>query len=139
MNDESADSKPGLRRRRFLDRTPAPATVVGAGTQILGNLRGSGTFLIAGEVRGDGHLDGHLQLLDGGTWHGEVHAREARVAGTVDGSLRVQEKLEILRTARISGSVSARTIAIANGAVIEGDIEVTSGGQLVRFEERRFD
>ena len=49
----------------------------------------------------------------------------------------VDEKLEIGQTAVIRGSVSARTIAIARGAVVDGDITVTSGTPIVRFEEKR--
>jgi cytoskeletal protein CcmA (bactofilin family) len=37
----------------------------------------------------------------------------------------------------IRGSVSARTIAIAKGAIIDGGIEVTSGTAIVQFEEKR--
>jgi hypothetical protein len=33
--------------------------------------------------------------------------------------------------------VSARTIAIARGAIVDGDIEVTSDAPMVAFEERR--
>jgi hypothetical protein len=39
----------------------------------------------------------------------------------------------------IRGSVSARTIAIAKGAIVDGDIEVTSGAPLFEFEEKRGD
>jgi cytoskeletal protein CcmA (bactofilin family) len=37
----------------------------------------------------------------------------------------------------IRGRVSARTIAIARGAIVDGEIEVTSGEPIVEFEERR--
>ena len=49
----------------------------------------------------------------------------------------VSEKLEIRKTARIRGSVRARTIAVAQGAVIDGDMAVTSGAPVVHFEEKR--
>jgi hypothetical protein len=37
----------------------------------------------------------------------------------------------------IRGKVSARTIAIAKGAIVDGEIEVTSGEPLLEFEEKR--
>ena len=48
-------------------------------------------------------------------------------------------KLEIGYTAVIRGSVSARTIAIAKGAIVDGDIVVTSGEPPLEFEEKRND
>lgn len=139
MSDQTEAPRPAQRKRRFLDRAPSPGTVIGAGSMIVGNVRGSGAFLIAGEIRGDGDIDGHLSVAAQGAWHGRIRARSARVAGSVVGGLRVEDKLEILRTARITGSVSARSVAIANGAIVDGDVEVTSGGEVVRFEERRGD
>ena len=32
---------------------------------------------------------------------------------------------------------SARQVAIARGAIVDGDIEVTSGDAIVQFEEKR--
>jgi len=37
----------------------------------------------------------------------------------------------------IHGSVSARTLAIAKGAIIDGEMVVTSGTAILQFEEKR--
>lgn len=139
MSDENDGRVPAAKTRRFLDRSPTAATVIGGGSQILGNLRGDGSFVIAGEIRGDGELGGHLNLTVSGAWHGQVHARTAVVCGKIVGGLRVDEKLEIGRTAEIRGSVSARSVSIAKGAIVDGEIGVTAGGAIVEFEERRRD
>ncbi|HVC01389.1 MAG TPA: polymer-forming cytoskeletal protein [Steroidobacteraceae bacterium] len=139
MSDENDDRPPATKTRRFLDRSPTATTVIGAGSQIVGNLRGNGSFIIAGEIRGDGDLEGHLNLTVSGAWHGQIRARAAIVCGKIVGGLRVDEKLEIGRTAEIRGSVSAGSVSIANGAIIDGDIGVTSDGGIVEFEERRRD
>ncbi len=39
----------------------------------------------------------------------------------------------------IRGKVSARTIAIAKGAIVDGEIEVTSDSPVLQFEEKRDD
>ena len=59
------------------------------------------------------------------------------VAGELIGSLDVADRLEVGSAAVIRGRVSARSLAIARGAVIEGDILVTSGEPIVQFEEKR--
>jgi cytoskeletal protein CcmA (bactofilin family) len=66
-----------------------------------------------------------------------VRTTQAVIAGRITGDLVVDEKLEIGHTAVIRGSVTARTIAIAKGAKVDGDITVTSGAPITRFEERR--
>ena len=45
--------------------------------------------------------------------------------------------MEIGHTAVIRGRVSARIVAIAKGAIVDGEIEVTSGDPVIEFEEKR--
>lgn len=124
-------------KRRFFESNSVSPTVIGAGSVILGDIRGNGPFVVYGEVHGDGDLAGGLNLSVNGSWHGNIHAEEAIVAGKITGELSVSGKLEIGFSAVIRGKVSARTIAIANGAIVDGEIEVTSGEPLVKFEEKR--
>ncbi len=124
-------------KRRFLDRAASTPTVIGSGTVFIGNMRGFGPFVISGAVQGDGELLGDLSLAVGATWLGNIRAQRAIVAGQIVGSLEVADKLEIGRTAVIRGRVAARTVAIARGAIVDGDIDVTSGDPVVEFEEKR--
>jgi cytoskeletal protein CcmA (bactofilin family) len=124
-------------KRRFLDSSTASPTFIGADSVFVGDIRGKGQFVVSGEVHGDGELDGALNLSAGGTWHGQVRAQQAIIAGTILGGLMVQGKLEIGYTAVIRGRVSARTVAIARGAIVEGEIEVTSDTPVMQFEEKR--
>jgi cytoskeletal protein CcmA (bactofilin family) len=126
-------------KRRFFDFHSAAPTVIGAGSVVIGDLRGDGEYVISGEVCGDGELGGGLNLAATGVWNGHINALEAVVAGKITGGLAVKGKLEIGYTAVIRGSVSARTIAIAKGAIVDGDIVVTSGEPVVQFEEKRKD
>jgi len=137
MHEENRNPPKTAERRRFLDGVRASPTVIGAGTVVVGDLRGPGPFFVSGEIHGDGDVLGDLHVAVSGSWHGHVHARRAIVAGRMTGSLRVEDKLEIGHTAVIRGNVSAARIAIAKGAVIEGEIEVTSGGSMQPFEEKR--
>jgi cytoskeletal protein CcmA (bactofilin family) len=125
------------KKRRFFEKVSGSPTFLGQGTTLVGNLKGKGQFVIFGEVQGDGEIDGGLNLAESGVWRGNVHAAQAIVAGTVVGGLQIDDKLEIGYSAVIRGKISARTIAIARGAVIEGEIEVTSGAPVVQFEEKR--
>ena len=55
----------------------------------------------------------------------------------ISGAILVSEKIEIAATAVIRGRVSARRIAMARGATVEGELAVTSGEPIVEFEEKR--
>ena len=124
-------------KRRFLDSGSPSPTFIGENSVFVGDIRGRGQLVVSGEVHGDGELDGALNLSASGSWHGQVHAHQAIVAGTILGGLIVKDKLEIGYTAVIRGKVSARTVAIAKGAIVEGEIEVTSDAPVVQFEEKR--
>lgn len=124
-------------KRRFIERGGGTPTVLGADTSFDGDVRGRGTFVVYGEVRGDGDIHGSLNLAASATWLGNIHAHQAVIAGHVTGSLIVAGKLEIGYTAVIHGRVSAQSIAIAKGAIVDGEIETTSGAPVQEFEEKR--
>src|SRR5271154_2609558 len=102
-------------KRRFLEGSWGTPTFIGAESVFVGNIRGTGHFVVSGEVHGDGELHGGLNLSATGSWHGFVQAEQAIIAGKIGGG----------------------TIAIAKGAIVDGEIEVTSGAPLTQFEEKR--
>jgi cytoskeletal protein CcmA (bactofilin family) len=124
-------------KRRFFEGTPATPTFIGAESVFIGNIRGTGHFVVYGEVHGDGDLQGGLNLSVTASWFGFISAHQAVVAGKITGGLNVRDKLEIGYTAVIRGKVSARSIAIAKGAIVDGEIEVTSGEPVLEFDEKR--
>ena len=134
MSEPPAAEKP---KRRLSDRSNGPPTVIGEGVTMQGDLVAPGTVMLCGTVHGDGEIGGTLSIARGALWEGQVRARCAVVAGRLTGSLTVDDKLEVGAAAVIRGRISARSLAIARGAVIEGDILVTSGEPIVQFEEKR--
>ena len=124
-------------RRRFLDRMAPSPSLIAAGTRIVGDIETAGPLIVSGMISGNGRIDGELSIAPEAHWRGDLSARSAMVAGHITGSILVSEKIEIAATARILGRVSARMIAMARGARIDGDITVTGSEPVVEFEERR--
>ena|ERR1700684_2129118 len=124
-------------KRRFFEGSSVTPTVIGADSVFVGNIRGVGEFVVSGEVHGDGDLEGGLNLSVTGSWYGNIQAQQAIIAGKITGGLTVKDRLEIGYTAVIRGRVSARSIAIAKGAIVDGEIEVTLDAPMVQFEEKR--
>jgi len=124
-------------RRRLADHVSSSPTFIGAGSALTGDLQCGGDLVVAGSVYGDSTVRGSFTLSEGGRWEGRISAANAVVAGEVEGTLNVADKLEIRATARLRGALSARSIAVARGAVIEGEMAVTSGQPVVHYEEKR--
>jgi cytoskeletal protein CcmA (bactofilin family) len=126
-----------LPRRRLLDRFSGPPTVLAEHSLFVGDLQTPGSLVLCGTVRGDGKVDGALSIARHAHWEGDVHSESAVVAGKITGNLVVAGKLEIGASAVLRGSVTARSVAVARGAVIDGDIRITSGEPILQFEEKR--
>lgn len=124
-------------RRRLTDRVSSSPTFIGVGTTLTGNLQCNGDLVIGGVVIGESIVQGACTLSEGGRWEGRMQAKNAVIAGEWLGEIEVAEKLEVRKSARIRGSVTARSIAVARGAVIDGEMSVTSGAPVVHYEEKR--
>ena len=127
------------RKRRILDSATGPATYVTPATTIVGQVKGSGPYVFAGRVEGDCDIDGPATLAAGGSWQGTMRATDLIIAGEVDGDVIASDRVEVAGTARISGSLSGNSIAVAEGAVIDGEIKVTSESEPQSFAEKRGD
>jgi cytoskeletal protein CcmA (bactofilin family) len=124
-------------RRRIGDSASGPATYIAAAARFDGTLAGTGAFVVCGEVRGDCDIRGPVTLTKDGRWVGTMCADNVILAGTVEGDVIARERVEVGQSARVSGSISGVSIAVAEGAIIEGEISVQSGGTATRFTEKR--
>ncbi len=124
-------------KRRIRDSSAGPTTYIAPSTKIVGTISGQGAYVFCGSVEGDCDIDGPLTLAAGGHWKGVLMATDVIVAGTVEGDVVARQRVEISGTARVSGSLSGNSIAVAEGAVIEGEIKVINGEPHVDFQEKR--
>jgi cytoskeletal protein CcmA (bactofilin family) len=124
-------------RRRLRDRSSGTATLISEGCRVSGVLTGSCDFQINGEVEGDCEIDGTLMLAKSGLWKGTIRAENVVVSGHVEGDIFAVGKVEITDTARITGTVSAAAIAVAEGAVVEGIMKTTGQSEPTEFIEKR--
>ena len=124
-------------RRRIGDSANGATTFIAKDTKIVGTLIGKGAYVFCGEVDGDCDIEGPLTLAEGGRWTGTLKASDVVIAGTVEGDVIAAKRVEVAGTAKVTGSLSGNSIAVAEGAVIEGEIKVTSGDVPTQFEEKR--
>ena len=127
------------RTRRLRDQSSHAATLINDGCKISGLITGSGDFLINGEIDGDCDLEGTVTLARNGLWKGTIKAANIIVAGHAKGDIVASGKVEITDTARITGTVSAEAIAVAEGAIVEGVMKTTGPAEPLEFVQKRQD
>jgi cytoskeletal protein CcmA (bactofilin family) len=125
------------RRRRIRDRFSGAATLISEGCKITGVITGNCDFQVNGEVEGDCEIDSTVLLARGGLWRGTIRAGNVIVSGHVEGDIFASGRVEITDTAKITGTVSADAIAVAEGAVVEGIMKTTSHSEPTGFVEKR--
>lgn len=110
------------------------ASLIGAGSTLVGDLTFAGGLRIDGTVQGsvrcvDGDGAGMLVISEKGVVEGEVRAAHLVVAGRISGPVYTTEVVELQPTARVSGDVRYRALEIHHGAVVEGRLVHESGAQ----------
>lgn len=104
---------------------PKPAKSGPPGLSFIGpEVLVSGDIATDAQLHVDGRIDGNVrchQLVQGeaGIIAGNIHADEARIAGTVEGQVNVRT-LFVEATARIMGDIAYETLSIDAGAQLEG-------------------
>ncbi len=107
-------------------RTKAPriVTVVGAGTQIAGDVVFTGGLHVDGSIVGDVRTEGDescaLTLSEEGTIEGEVHVPNIVINGTVVGDVYGTQRVELAPNAKVTGTVYYRLLEMAMGAEVNG-------------------
>ncbi len=100
---------------------------VGTGTTV----QGEATF--RGMMRIDGHLigsvkseDGTLIISSGGKVDATIAVAVANVNGTVRGDIIATERIELGRSAHVTGNISAPSLIIEQGAMFDGNCRMTA-------------
>ncbi len=114
---------PGPGTVRGSDDVEGKRLVVGKQVRIHGEISGCERLVV------DGHVDAKvsgvktLEVTATGTFKGSSEVDSAAIAGTYDGDLKVNGHLEIAASGVVTGKVSYKTIAVANGGRLQGAIE----------------
>lgn len=123
--------------RRTLDKVEGFSTCIGVDSVFRGTVSGPGHCIVHGTVEGECHLAGTLVISDSGKWVGDITANTVLIAGTVEGDIYATDKMEIVSSAHIKGKIVCATLAIAEGAIHEGQLQMTGGKATDKFVERR--
>jgi cytoskeletal protein CcmA (bactofilin family) len=100
---------------------------IGKSITISGDLTGEEDLVIEGKVEGKVTLpNSQLTIGANGSIKAEVQAKSVVVIGRVSGNVRGTERVEIQATGIVEGDVIAPRLVVAEGAVVNGSIQMTS-------------
>ena len=100
---------------------------IGKSITINGDLTGEEDLVIEGKVEGKVTLPNSVLTIGAnGTIKAEVSAKSVVVIGRVSGNVRGTERVEIQATGIVEGDVIAPRLVVAEGAVVNGSIQMTS-------------
>jgi len=125
------------KKRRIMDQANQFSTLLGPKTRVIGTLHSRDNCIVYGQFEGNCHCDGVLILGEQGRWHGDVSATKVIISGSVEGNLAASEQLELSASAHITGDISTPVLAMADGAVHIGGVQMERTTDVVHFHERR--
>jgi len=99
-------------------------SLIGAGTQITGDVAFSGGLRLDGEVKGNvyavGDQSSTLVISEHARVEGEIRVSHLVINGTVIGPMACSEFLELQSHARVTGDVQYNTVEMHLGAIVQG-------------------
>jgi cytoskeletal protein CcmA (bactofilin family) len=98
---------------------------IGKSVVVKGELSGSEDLYLDGEVEGSIDLQDHsLTIGPHGRVRANVKARDVVVHGKVDGNVHAIDRVELKRSAVITGDIHTQRIVIEDGAFFKGAIDI---------------
>ncbi len=120
----SAPSRPAEPVRSESLRGNEVATI-GKSVVVKGQLSGSEDLVVDGEVEGSISLRGQsLTVGPNGRVRANIEARNVILHGRVDGDIHATERVELRKTASLTGDISTARISIEDGAFFKGTIDI---------------
>jgi cytoskeletal protein CcmA (bactofilin family) len=105
---------------------------LGPGLKVKGEITGNEDLLLESSVEGSVSIGGfRLTVGSGARLVADVVAREAVISGHVTGDISAIDRIDVLKTASITGHMTTGNITIEAGAYFKGGVEVGSGNKQI--------
>ena len=110
-------------------RNLPPATenvisIVGVGMRIVGDCDSAHTIRIEGTVEGTVRAKKGVVIGKRGRVTGDIHTADAKIAGSVKGTLMVNSRLELEASAVVDGEIKTERMKLDEGAIVNGTVAV---------------
>lgn len=110
---------------------------IGKSVVVKGELSGSEDLYVDGQVEGSISLRGQtLTVGPNGQVRANIEARSVILHGRVNGDVAATERVELRKTASLSGDISTARISIEDGAFFKGTIDIQKPEPAPRLEPK---
>ncbi len=110
---------------------------IGKSVVVKGELSGSEDLYVDGEVEGSISLRGQsLTIGPNGRVRANIEARNVIVHGRVDGNIKASDRVDLRKSASLSGDISTARVAIEDGAYFKGSIDIQKAEPAVRLDPK---
>lgn len=119
--------------------TTTAINLIGAGTEITGDVNSNGDIRIDGTLTGNLKTAGKVVIGETGKVNGEIDCKNSEVLGEIHGKIKVGELLSLKATSKIFGDILTKKLAIEPGSKFTGNCKM--GEELLkngRTEEPKF-
>jgi cytoskeletal protein CcmA (bactofilin family) len=107
------------------DMRSAEVATIGKSVVVKGELSGSEDLVIDGEVEGSISLQGQtLTIGPNGRVRANIEAKNVIVHGRLNGDINATERVDLRKSASLSGDISTARISIEDGAFFKGGIDI---------------
>lgn len=96
-------------------------SLIGAGTEIIGEVKCANDLRVDGSVKGDLQVKGKLVIGNAGRVEGEVECNNGDISGELKGKITVQELLMLKGTSTLTGDIITKRLSIEPGSVFNGN------------------
>ncbi len=98
---------------------------IGKSVVIKGELSGSEDLYVDGTVDGNIELRNHtLTVGPNGNVKADVSAKAVVIQGKLDGSVNASDRVDLRKSAVVTGDVTTQRIAIEEGAFLKGKVDI---------------
>ncbi len=110
---------------------------IGKSVVVKGELSGSEDLVVDGEVEGSIALRGQsLTIGPNGRVRANIEARNVILHGRVDGDIHASDRVELRKSASLSGDITTARISIEDGAFFKGTIDIQKPEPAQKIEPR---
>ncbi|MBZ5614008.1 MAG: polymer-forming cytoskeletal protein [Acidobacteriia bacterium] len=102
---------------------------IGKSVVIKGELSGSEDLYVDGNVEGKIELRNHsLTVGPNGNVKADITAKAVVIQGKLDGAVNASDRVELRKSAVVTGDVTTQRIAIEEGAFLKGKVDIQKDG-----------
>ncbi|HKJ68019.1 MAG TPA: polymer-forming cytoskeletal protein [bacterium] len=110
-------------------------TIIGAASEVDGDIRVLSSVLVAGKVHGDVISDDFVRVTESAVISGNMKAKSAIINGKVEGNVLCETRVQLGKTSELLGDLKAARLIIEEGAVFRGKCEMPTSEEPVRVQK----